>query len=190
MTAFDYVDLFAGIGGFHAALSALGGRCVYVSEIDEAARGVYQRNWGCDVVQVDPDVEPIRGDINIDAPQRDETSGRLDGPVRVPPHDILAAGFPCQAFSKSGAQRGVLDKTRGTLFFNIIRILTERRPKVVFLENVRNLAGPKHRDTWDTIIGSLEELGYEVAWSPMVVSPHLLDPKDGGTPQVRDRVFI
>jgi len=188
--AFDYVDLFAGIGGFHAALSALGGRCVYVSEINEDAAEVYRRNWGSDVVQVDPDLPPIRGDINIDAPQRDEASGRGDGPVRVPRHDVLAAGFPCQAFSKSGAQMGVLDKTRGTLFFNIIRILAERRPKIVFLENVRNLAGPRHRDTWATIIGALEELGYEVAWSPMVVSPHLIWPKDGGTPQIRDRVFI
>ncbi|MCL2849012.1 MAG: DNA cytosine methyltransferase [Micrococcales bacterium] len=184
---FDYVDLFAGIGGFHAALSALGGRCVYVSEINPLATQVYRRNWGDDVVQVDPGLPPIRGDINLDAPQG--TAG-CDGPVRVPAHDVLAAGFPCQAFSKSGAQRGVLDSTRGTLFFNIIRVLAERRPKVVFLENVRNLAGPKHRSTWDTIIGSLEELGYEVAHAPMVVSPHLIDPKDGGTPQVRDRVFI
>jgi DNA (cytosine-5)-methyltransferase 1 len=188
--AFDYVDLFAGIGGFHAALSALGGRCVYVSEIDGLATEVYRRNWGRDVVQLDPDVPPIRGDINIDAPQRDAATGRRDGEVRVPKHDVLAAGFPCQAFSKSGAQMGVLDSTRGTLFFNIIRILQERRPKVVFLENVRNLAGPKHRETWDTIIESLEEIGYEVAWSPMVISPHLIAPKDGGTPQIRDRVFI
>lgn len=188
--AFDYIDLFAGIGGFHAALSALGGRCVYVSEIDEHASTVYKRNWGADVVQLDPNVPPIRGDINIDAPQRDAATGRRDGEVRVPKHDVLAAGFPCQAFSKSGAQMGILDKTRGTLFFNIIRILQERRPKVVFLENVRNLAGPKHRETWDTIIDSLEEIGYEVAWSPMVVSPHLISPKDGGTPQIRDRVFI
>lgn len=189
-SAFDYIDLFAGIGGFHAALSALGGRCVYVSEIDAQASAVYERNWGADVVQLDPNVPAIRGDINIDAPQRDAATGRRDGEVRVPKHDVLAAGFPCQAFSKSGAQMGVLDKTRGTLFFNIIRILQERRPKIVFLENVRNLAGPKHRETWDTIIDSLEEIGYEVAWSPMVVSPHLLSPKDGGTPQTRDRVFI
>ncbi len=189
-SAFDYIDLFAGIGGFHAALSALGGRCVYVSEIDGQASAVYKRNWGADVVQLDPSVPPIRGDINVDAPQKDAATGRRDGEVRVPKHDVLAAGFPCQAFSKSGAQMGVLDKTRGTLFFNIIRILQERRPKVVFLENVRNLAGPKHRETWDTIIDSLEEIGYEVAWSPMVVSPHLIDPKDGGTPQIRDRVFI
>lgn len=187
---FDYIDLFAGIGGFHAAMSALGGRCVYVSEIDASAQAVYRANWGEDVVQIDPDVEPIRGDINIDAPQADAATGRRDGTVRVPAHQVLAAGFPCQAFSKSGRQLGVLDKTRGTLFFNIVRILQERRPKVVFLENVRNLAGPKHQQTWNTIIESLEELGYEVAWSPMVVSPHLVAPRDGGTPQIRDRVFI
>lgn len=188
--AFDFVDLFAGIGGFHAALSALGGRCVYVSEIDDAAQAVYRANWGDHVVQVDPDVEPIRGDINVDAPQADPATGRRDGAVRVPKHQILAAGFPCQAFSKSGRQLGVLDKTRGTLFFNIVRILQERRPKIIFLENVRNLAGPKHQQTWDTILESLETIGYEVAWSPMVVSPHLIPARDGGTPQIRDRVYI
>ncbi|WP_449513294.1 DNA (cytosine-5-)-methyltransferase [Cellulomonas sp.] len=188
--AFDYIDLFAGIGGFHAALSALGGRCVYVSEIDEQARAVYERNWGADVYQPDPNSTVIRGDINIDAPQRDTVSGRQDGQVRVPKHHVLAAGFPCQAFSKSGQQLGILDKTRGTLFHNIIRILQERTPKLVFLENVRNLAGPKHTETWDTIIAALEEIGYEVAHTPMVVSPHFIDPAHGGAPQIRERVFI
>lgn len=187
--AFDYVDLFAGIGGFHAALSALGGRCVYACEIDERAAEVYRHNWQDDLPRDEHGQAVLRGDINIDAPQRDK-AGCQDGQVRVPKHDVLAAGFPCQAFSKSGRQLGVLDKTRGTLFHNIVRILAERRPKIVFLENVRNLAGPKHKDTWDTIIESLETLGYEVAATPMVISPHLIPPKDGGTPQVRDRVFI
>ncbi|MGB8652628.1 MAG: DNA (cytosine-5-)-methyltransferase [Mycobacteriales bacterium] len=185
MAQFRYVDLFAGIGGFHAALSALGGECVFVSEIDKEAAAVYTHNWGSEIVPLDPDDpdEPaVHGDITQYAPEK--------GTVTVPKHDILAAGFPCQPFSKSGAQMGVRDRTRGTLFFNILRILDERRPKIIFLENVRNLAGPRHEDTWDTIITSLREIGYRVSSEPTVFSPHHLPPHLGGSPQVRDRVFI
>lgn len=167
---FTFVDLFAGIGGFHAALSALGGECWFASDIDIAARTVYQRNWGIDVAG---DIVPL-----------------TEGPtVDVPPHDVLAAGFPCQPFSKSGYQRG-MEEARGTLFFNICRVLEEQKPPVVFLENVRNLAGPRQKDTWDTIIRMLRDLGYRVPARPMVFSPHLLPPDLGGTPQVRERVFI
>jgi DNA (cytosine-5)-methyltransferase 1 len=182
---FAYVDLFAGIGGFHAALSALGGECAFVSEIDEDAAKVYTHNWGPEVAWINPDdpnEPPVHGNIRDYAPE--------DGSVSVPKHDILAAGFPCQPFSKSGAQMGVRDRTRGTLFYNILRVLDERRPKVIFLENVRNLAGPRHTDTWDTIITSLREIGYRVSDKPTVLSPHLLHPRLGGSPQVRDRVFI
>ena len=167
--AFTFVDLFAGIGGFHAALSALGGKCVYASEIDEAAAKIYQHNWG-----IGPD-----GDI-IPA-----TTDRMD----VPEHDVLAAGFPCQPFSKSGFQRG-MDEARGTLFWNICRVLEERRPSIVILENVRNIAGPRHTHEWDVIIRSLRDLGYQVSSTPAVFSPHLLPPWLGGRPQVRERVFI
>jgi DNA (cytosine-5)-methyltransferase 1 len=167
--AFRFVDLFAGIGGFHAALSALGGECVYASEIDPAAANVYERNWGM----------PVDGDI-IPA-----TTDRMD----VPDHDVLAAGFPCQPFSKSGYQRG-MDEARGTLFWNICRILEERQPAVVLLENVRNLAGPRHEHEWDVIVRTLRELGYRVSSTPAVFSPHLLPPELGGRPQVRERVFI
>jgi DNA (cytosine-5)-methyltransferase 1 len=166
---FTFVDLFAGIGGFHAALGALGGRCAFASEIDPLATKVYERNWQTSVA----------GDIvNL-------TEGRM----AVPPHDVLAAGFPCQPFSKSGFQRGMAE-TRGTLFWNICRVLEERRPSVIVLENVRNLAGPRHRSTWSTIVRSLRDLGYRVSGSPTVFSPHLLPPELGGRPQVRDRVFI
>jgi len=169
---FTFVDLFAGIGGFHAALSSAGGRCVWASEIDDSASRVYEQNWGLkpsgDIrAFTDPEVTPA-----------------------IPAHDVLAAGFPCQPFSKSGHQLGFRDTTRGTLFFNICQILEARKPAVVFLENVRNLTGPRQRDTWTTIIRELRNLGYRVSDEPTVFSPHLLPPELGGAPQVRERVFI
>lgn len=170
MARFTFVDLFAGIGGFHAALSAMGGRCVYAVEIDPAAAAVYQRNWGVDAL----------GDITAVA-NEDE--------VTVPEHDVLCAGFPCQPFSKSGAQLG-MEETRGTLYWNILRIVQERRPAVVLLENVRNLAGPRHRHEWQVIVETLRAEGYRVSETPAVFSPHLLPRDLGGRPQVRERVFI
>lgn len=167
---FRFIDLFAGVGGFHAALGAFGGDCVYAVEIDKQAAAVYRRNWGYD---------PL-GDITKDA---------TDDVMNVPDHEILAAGFPCQPFSKSGAQHG-MDETRGTLFWNIARIIKVRRPKVVILENVRNLAGPRHEHEWQVIIKTLQQLGYRVAAEPAVFSPHLLPRVRGGRPQVRERVFI
>lgn len=167
--AFTFVDLFAGVGGFHAALGALGGECVYAVEKDAEAAAVYERNWNIE----------SHGDIVNDT----ETQ------MRVPAHDVLAAGFPCQPFSKSGYQRG-MDEARGTLFWNILRILEARRPTVVLLENVRNIFGPRHKHEWNVIVRSLRELGYQVASRPIVFSPHLLPPECGGRPQVRERVFI
>lgn len=176
---FRYIDLFAGIGGFHAALEGFGGQCVFVSEIDADARRVYERNWGASVTRragrpvIEGDIIPLT-DPSVD---------------HVPEHDLLVAGFPCQPFSKSGQQLGI-NETRGTLFFNIAKILDAHRPKVVMLENVRNLAGPRHRETWATIIRTLRNLGYAVSDQPSVFSPHFLPPEMGGTPQVRERVFI
>lgn len=178
-TSFRYIDLFAGIGGFHAMLDHAGGRCVYVSEIDSEARETYLRNW------VDPLPATRRPQVNTDISLDTPVSGN----VNVPEHDVLAAGFPCQPFSKSGYQRG-MDESRGTLFWNIARILQERRPAVVLLENVRNLAGPRHTHEWEVIIQTLREIGYRVSSTPSVFSPHFLPPSRGGTPQVRDRVFI
>jgi DNA (cytosine-5)-methyltransferase 1 len=166
---FTFVDLFAGVGGFHAALGGLGGTCVYAVEKDPQAAAVYQRNWRM----------PALGDIVADTEDQ----------MRVPDHDVLVAGFPCQPFSKSGYQRG-MEETRGTLFWNICEILRVRRPSVVMLENVRNIAGPRHRHEWEVIIRSLRDLGYQVSSLPVVFSPHLLPPHLGGRPQVRERVFI
>ena len=167
---FKYVDLFAGIGGFAAVLESLGGTCVYSVEKDKSAAKVYEQAWGHN---------PL-GDITLDA--NDDT-------MKVPEHDILVAGFPCQPFSKSGAQKGT-DETRGTLFWNIIEIVRVRRPSLVLLENVRNLVGPKHKKDWNIIIRQLLMAGYDVSFTPSVVSPHQFNPSLGGTPQVRERVFI
>lgn len=176
---FRYADLFAGIGGFHAMLDHAGGQCVYVSEIDADARKTYLSNW---VEHLPEGRRPvINTDITTATPER--------SPVAVPSHDVLAAGFPCQPFSKSGHQRG-MDEARGTLFWNIARILEDRTPAVVLLENVRNIAGPRHTHEWDVIIQTLREIGYRVSSTPSVFSPHFLPPSLGGTPQIRDRVFI
>ncbi|MGL5826005.1 MAG: DNA cytosine methyltransferase [Nocardioides sp.] len=176
-SAFRFVDLFAGIGGFHAALKAMGGECVYAVEIDAQARNVYEANWGHSALGANK-----FGDITLDA---DHDRGVME----VPPHDVLCAGFPCQPFSKSGAQRG-MDEARGTLFFNIASIIKARQPRIVLLENVRNLIGPKHEHEWDVIIETLRDEGYHVSDQAAVFSPHLLPPHLGGAPQVRERVFI
>lgn len=170
--SFTFIDLFAGVGGFHAAMKAMGGDCVYAVEIDKQAAEVYEANWG----------HRALGDVTLDA---DDDLGVMN----VPPHDVLCAGFPCQPFSKSGAQRG-MDETRGTLFFNIASIVKAHRPSVILLENVRNLIGPRHEHEYAVIIETLRELGYHVSDTPAVFSPHLLPPELGGAPQVRERVFI
>jgi DNA (cytosine-5)-methyltransferase 1 len=169
-SSFTFIDLFAGLGGFHAALKGMGGECVYASEIDPAAAKIYEQNWGKN-------------------PLNDITKQANDEVMNVPPHDVLCAGFPCQPFSKSGAQKG-MDETRGTLYWNILKIVQTHHPRLVILENVRNLAGPRHTHEWETIISTLRAEGYLVSTTPAVFSPHLLPPHLGGKPQNRERVFI
>ncbi|WP_307802736.1 DNA (cytosine-5-)-methyltransferase, partial [Cellulomonas dongxiuzhuiae] len=167
---FRYADLFAGIGGFAAVLEALGAEHVYSVEIDRHASAVYRRNWGRD-------------------PYGDVTEDASEDVMKVGEHDLLAAGFPCQPFSKSGAQKG-MDEIRGTLFFNIMEVLQAHHPTLVVLENVRNLAGPRHTHEWEVIIERLRTEGYQVSETSAVFSPHQIAPEFGGFPQVRERVFI
>ena len=168
--SFTFIDLFAGIGGFHGALTALGGKGIYASEIDKNAVATYTKNW-----RLVPD-----GDITLAANEKT---------MLIPAHEVLTGGFPCQPFSKSGKQKG-MEETRGTLFWNIAKIIEQRQPKIVLLENVRNLAGPRHKDDWKVIIKTLRNLGYRVSSEPLVVSPHKIPKKHGGRPQTRKRIYI
>lgn len=167
-----FVDLFAGLGGFHAALSALGHECVFASEIDDELRDIYVQNF--------PSMRRrIYGDIR-------------ESMNKVPKHDILCAGFPCQPFSKSGAQKGVLDKTRGTLFHDILDILKAHEPRYVLLENVGNFERHDEGRTWKIVKASLEKLGYHVKGTEHLTSGGhgLVSPHHLGYPHTRERFFV
>lgn len=157
---FTFIDLFAGIGGFRIAFEDLNGKCVFSSEIDEDCAKTYASNFG----------EYPNGDI---------TKIKIS---EIPDHDILCGGFPCQPFSISGKMKG-FDDTRGTLFFNVLEIVRKKRPKVVFLENVKHLKDHDGKKTLKTIIKNLEELGYQTEW-------HILNAKDFGLAQNRERIII
>lgn len=159
---FKFIDLFAGIGGFHQAAKLLGGECVFASEIDKYAIETYKKNYN------------INSDFDIT--KVDEKD--------IPEHDVLCAGFPCQAFSKAGKQNG-LEDTRGTLFFEIQRILKYHKTKYILLENVRNLVSHDGGETWKRISKNLKTLGYRLTEEPLILSPHQF-----GIPQLRERVYI
>lgn len=162
MEKFKFIDLFAGLGGFHIALSKIGGKCVFASEIQNELRKLYELNYD---LECSSDIT----DIN---------------PQDIPDHDVLCAGFPCQPFSKAGKQEGFGDsQERGNLFYNIIEILKAKQPKYVFLENVANLRGHDGGETYRTIKKELEEIQYEV--KDEIISPHQF-----GIPQHRNRIYI
>ncbi|MFI3255101.1 MAG: DNA cytosine methyltransferase [Eubacteriales bacterium] len=155
-----FIDLFAGIGGFHLALESYGAECVYANEWDKHAQEVYGKNFG---------LMP-EGDIT----QVDETT--------IPDHHILCAGFPCQAFSISGKQRGFED-SRGTLFFDVARIVKAKQPRVVFMENVKQFAAHDGGRTLEVVKSTMEELGYSFF-------SKVLSAVDFGVPQKRERIYM
>lgn len=167
-----FVDLFAGLGGFHLALTYLGHECVAASEINEELRHIYKVNFK-------DDSGMIVGDIR-------------DNHDRIPDHDILCAGFPCQPFSKSGSQEGFLDVTRGTAFHELLAVADRHKPLLILLENVGNFARHDGGRTWDVVRESLIERGYNVRGTePKVMGGHgLISPHHFGFPHRRERFFV
>lgn len=161
-----FLDLFAGIGGFRLGMESAGHECIGFCEIDKFARASYKA------------IHDTEGEIELhDITRVTDDDVRAIGEV-----DVICGGFPCQAFSIAGARRGFED-TRGTLFFEIARFASILKPKYLFLENVKGLLNHDRGNTFKTIIGALEELGYDVEWQ-------VLNSKNFGVPQNRERVFI
>jgi len=157
---YKFIDLFAGIGGFHYALKSFGAECVFASEIDKKASEIYYINHN---LMPKGDITKIK--------EKD-----------IPSHDILCAGFPCQAFSISGKQKGFED-TRGTLFFDIARIVNYHKPKILFLENVKNLTRHDKGKTLKVILNTLNKMNYNVHFK-------VLNTSKFGLPQNRERIYI
>lgn len=159
-----YFDMFAGIGGFRSGLESIGGfECVGYCEIDKYARQAYEAMYD------------TGGELYFD-------DARKIIPEQLPDFELLLGGFPCQSFSIAGARRG-FDDTRGTLFFEIARIAAVKRPKYLFLENVPGLLNHDKGRTFETILRTLDDLGYDVCWQ-------VLNSKNFGVPQSRKRVYI
>jgi DNA (cytosine-5)-methyltransferase 1 len=156
----NFIDLFCGIGGFRIAFEAQNATCVFSSDVDKFAGQTYQHNFG-------------------DFPSGDITEIKAN---EIPDFDILTAGFPCQPFSYAGRNEGFKDKVRGTLFFDVLRILEYHRPKMFLLENVKGLKSHEQGETMETIIQSLEDLGYSVHWT-------ILNSYHFGIPQYRERWY-
>ena len=155
-----FVDLFCGIGGFHHALEELGHECVFACDIDEDCRDIYQENWDMTAF------EDLRDWVH-----------------EIDTHDILCAGFPCQPFSKSGKQEGFNDRLRGTLFGEIMKVVSKNQPSLILLENVANLRTHDNGNTMKTIRSVLQKEGYRV-------KDKILSPDQFGIPHHRPRIFI
>jgi len=191
-----YVSLFAGIGGFDLALNRLGHECVYANDFDKYCKIIYDKNFSN---KLNTETQDSNGGNKPDNTRSDGQGGRAytyDYASRgldcrsltevqaedIPDHDILVGGFPCQSFSIAG-KRGGFDDTRGTLFFDIARILKAKSPRLFILENVKGLLSHDNGNTFKTIIATLTELGYDLQWQ-------VLNSKNFGVPQNRERVFI
>lgn len=168
MSEYRFIDLFAGIGGFHYGLHNAGAKCVFASEFDDAARKTYEANYS----KISPEIFPdnFAGDIT-----------KID-PKDIPDHDILCGGFPCQPFSQAGHKLGFND-TRGTLFFNVASILKEKQPPAFFLENVRGLLNHDNGKTFDVIKTTIDELGYNFHYK-------IIRASDFNLPQHRPRLYM
>lgn len=160
LKGYTFIDLFAGIGGFRLALESFGAECVYSNEWDKYAQETYRLNFG-----------EIPDGYITQVNEKD-----------IPDHDILCAGFPCQAFSISGKQQGFED-SRGTLFFDVARIVKEKKPKVVFLENVKNFATHDSGKTLNVVKNTMIELGYSFQYN-------VLNSVNYGVPQKRERIYM
>ncbi|MGB5793879.1 DNA (cytosine-5-)-methyltransferase [Poseidonibacter sp.] len=158
--SYKFIDLFAGIGGFRTGFEKNACNCVFSSEIDEHAGEMYKANYN---------EEPFKDITKIDE-------------KKIPNHDILLAGFPCQPFSIAGEKKGFND-TRGTLFFDIERILKEKKPKVIVLENVKHFKSHDKGNTLKVVLNALKKLGYTTSWQ-------VLNAKDFGVAQNRERTII
>jgi DNA (cytosine-5)-methyltransferase 1 len=156
-----FIDLFAGLGGFHVGLASLGHECVFASELDTHLQELYEKNFG---LRPHGDIRTIPADL-------------------VPPHDVLCAGSPCQPFSKAGDQQGFDCPRWGDLFGHVLRLLKHHKPKYVILENVPNLERHDKGETWSQLQRDLSDAGYQT-------STKHLSPHQYGIPQIRERVFI
>ena len=163
-----FIDLFAGVGGFHLAFKGKA-RCVFASEWDKNARKTYLANFGDELLKHDATFS--------------EDITKVDY-HNIPSFDILCGGFPCQPFSVAGQQKGFAHETQGNLFFNILDIIKLHKPKVVFLENVKNLQSHDKGNTFKVIKSALETEGYTVFHKILNATTH------GNTPQNRERIFI
>jgi len=157
----NFIDLFCGLGGFRLAIESFGGRCVFSCDIDEVARDAYETNYG----------EYPKGDITKIAAEE------------IPKHDILCAGYPCQGFSIAGKKLGFKDSTRGTLFFDVVRVASYHKPSVLFLENVPNLMAHDKGKTFKITEDILQDLGYSVYYK-------VLNAGDYGCPTSRRRIYL
>tara|TARA_B110000091_G_C13761820_1_gene452513 strand:+ start:108 stop:1433 length:1326 start_codon:yes stop_codon:yes gene_type:complete len=191
---FTFIDLFAGIGGIRYGFDQVGGKCVFTSEYDKYAVKTYLANYHCD--------HTIHGDIRKITQPEGMNKKQVVGYIqeKIPDHDVLLAGFPCQPFSIAGVSKknslgrghGFEDDTQGTLFFDIARIIDIKRPLAIMLENVKNLKSHDRGNTFKVIMKTLDELGYDVIdseYSPLKSDPKIINGKNF-LPQNRERIVL